>query len=552
MRNTSLLLLLTFAFCYSIPADAQHKRDGKCKIVDADGNVSKGNMKDSLKTGVWKTVDNKKRPIETTTWLRGKESGPCTYYFPDDSMYTTGNFTNGKVDGQWATYTNKGTMVHAVMWHKDTMDGPCYDLTNGRALRGQYTKGKKTGWWIESNSKTGFIDSSFFVMNKKEGRAVTYRENVLRSLSYWKDGKKNGLCYEYDSLGRQTLESYFKLNTPDSAYRTYKNGVKKMEFTYCNGGRYCQLGSTWKDNGKPDIVTSYDSMGNRIWYAGYDEQGKIARKTWFNKIGLMDSISVYRPEGGVWYTMVDTATTQQTKGKTMFQKFYYPRGQLQYTGYLTDSRRVGLWYTYDTTGVVAVKMTYDYGQLMGPLIAYYPNGKAKLVTNCFQSFADSIAVFDAKGKMVAQSDPLFNSTIKEVQNLQTDVRFRNPNEYPAENGKKGKVQLGEIDKQEITPGVTVPSFPGGEDSLRAFVVRNIKYPEAERRLNIQGEVKVRFAVGSDGAISDVVIMQEVSNGPGLTRQTLLAVKKMPKWVPAKNGTGAQGSYYRMGVKYTLE
>ncbi len=552
MRSTSLLFLLIFVFAFAIPGYAQCKRDGKCKIVDADGNVSKGKMKDSLKTGVWKTVDKNKRPLETISWLRGKENGPCTYFFSDDSTYTKGNFVNGRVDGEWATYTNKGTLIHSTMWHKDTMDGPRFDNNNGYITRGEFVKGKKTGWWIQSYPGAGFIDSSYWEKNKREGRTVTYRQNVLRTVSYWRDGKKDGLFFEYDSLGKQTLESYFKLNTPDSIYRTYKNGVKKMEFTYCNGGRYCELGSTWKDNGKPDIVTSYDSIGNRIWYAGYDDYGKLSRKTWFNKSGLMDSISVYRPEGGIWYTMVDTATTQQTKGKTMFQKYYYPRGQLQYTGYLFDSRRVGLWYTYDTTGIIAAKMTYDYGQLMGPLIAYYPNGKVKLVTNCFQSFADSIAVFDAKGKMVAQSDPLFNSTINDVKNLQTDVRFRNPNEYPAENGKKGKVQLGEIDKQEITPGVTVPSFPGGEDSLRSFISRNIKYPEAERRLNIQGEVKVRFAVGSDGAISDVVIMQEVSNGPGLTRQTLLAVKKMPKWVPAKKGTGAQGSYYRMGVKYTLD
>lgn len=548
-----LIVLLISSLCLSLNVEAQcKKKKGKCTIVDKDGFVHKGNVLDSLKTGVWKTYNEKKVLVEEITYVRGKESGPCKYYFPDDTSYTTGSYTNGHVDGVWSTYNSKGKLVHNVTWNKDTMNGPCFDLYAGHATNGQYTKGKKTGWWVESESKTGFVDSSYFVLNKKEGRAVTYRQNVLRSLGYWKDGKKNGLYYEYDSLGRRSLESYYKMNVPDSIYRSSANGILRQEYTFCNQGRYCGISTSWKANGKLDLVTSYDSTGNRIWYAGYDDEGRMARKSWFNKIGLMDSINVYRPEGSLWYTMIDSGTTQQTKNKALYQKFYYPNGKKQYSGYLVDSRRVGLWFTYDTSGVIAVKMNYDFGQLMGPLIAYYPNGKPKLVTNCFQGYADSIAVFDAKGKMVAHSDPLFNSTIKDVQLLQTDARFRNPNDYPAENGKKTKVELGDVSQQEITPGVTVPSFPGGEDSLRRFIVRNIRYPEPERRYNIQGEVKVRFLVNTDGSISEVVIQQEVSNGPGLTRETLKAIHKMPKWVPAKQGTVPQKAYYRLGVKFTLE
>lgn len=551
-RYTYFLLLAVCLLLLPVTSFAQHKKNGKCKMIDANGNVTKGKMKDSLKTGVWKTYDSQKRVREVITYLKGKENGPCVYYFPDDSMFTNGSFVNGRVDGEWATYRNSGTLIHSTVWHKDTMDGPRFHNYNGYITRGEFVKGKKTGWWIESYSEAGYVDSSFWVKNKREGRTVTYRQNILRSVSYWHDGKKNGLFYEYDSLGRQTLESYYKDNTPDSTYRTYKNGVKKMEFTYCNAGRYCALGTTWKDNGKLDIVTSYDSTGNRIWYVGHDEEGNIARKTWFGKSGMMDSIYVYRGDGRIWYTMIDTATTQKTKGKSLYQKFYYPQGTLQFTGWLLDSRRVGTWYTYDTTGKVSIRMTYELGMLGGPLTAYYPNGKVRLTTSCFQNYADSVIVFNSAGKMVAQADPLFNSTIADVKNLQMDIRFRNPNEFPPENGKKAKVTLGETDKQEITPGVSVPSFPGGEDSLRTFIVRNIKYPETERRLGVQGEVKIRFAVDSYGAISEVTVMQEVSNGPGLTRATLLGVNKMPKWIPAKKGNEAQKSYYRMGVKYTLE
>lgn len=543
------LLLITTSPCN---LHAQHKKNGKCKIVDENGNVSKGTMKDSLKTGVWKTYDNKKRLVETTTYERGKENGPCTYFFPDDSMYTTGTYAKGKVDGQWSTYTSKGTLVHSVVWSRDTMNGPCYDLYNGHATQGQYEKGKKTGWWIESESKTGFVDSSYFVQNKKEGRAVTYREHVLRSLGYWQGGRKNGLYYEFDSTGKRTLESYYKLNVPDSVYRMYTNGQIRQEYSFCNGGRYCGVSTTWRATGKLELVTAYDSTGNRVWYAGYDEDGKLARKSWFNKIGIMDSISVYRNDGSIWYTMIDTGTTQQTKNKAMYQRFYYENGVVQFYGYMVDSRRAGTWYTNDSTGKLSVKMNYDFGQLMGPFIAYYPNGKVKLQTNCFQGYADTINVFTSAGKPVALSDPLYNATVKSVKDQQTEVRFRNPNDYPPENNKKTKVQLGEASVQDAGDGMTPPIFPGGKDSLSAFVIRNAKFPEAERRYGIQGEVKVKFTIGTDGSISEIQIMQEVANGPGLTKETIRVVKKMPKWVPAESSVAPQKSSFLLGVRYMLE
>ena len=549
MRFFCFLFVSLFVITTSL--SAQCKKKGKCTIVDKDGYVHKGKALDSLKTGVWKTWNEKKQLVEEVTYVQGKETGPCKYYFPDDTSYTTGTYVKGRVDGQWSTYNSKGKLVHSVVWTRDTMNGPCFDYYMGHTTNGQYTKGKKTGWWIESDPSTGFSDSAFYVANKKEGRATTRKQNVLRSLSYWKDGKKNGASLEFDSLGRPVIESYYKNNVPDSTYRMWKNGIMKSEYSFCNGGRYCGIFNSWKDNGKIDMITKYDSVGNRLWFSAYNDEGKITRTTWFNKLGQMDSISIYRDDQTVWYTMIDTGTTQATKGKSLYQRFYYPGGRVQYSGYMIDSRRVGNWYGYDSLGNLQYKMTYEASQLMGPFIVYYPNGKTRLVTNCFQGYTDTIAVFDAKGKMVKQNDPLFNATINECKKWPTEVRWRNPNDLPAENGKKTKVILGDISVPN-TEGVVPPKFPGGDDSLRAFVSRNVKYPETERRMGIGGEVKIRFTVNTDGSLNEIQIVQEVSNGPGLTKATLQAIKKMPKWSPETKNGQAEKAGYILSVKFVLE
>jgi TonB family protein len=551
MRFIASVLTATFTLLLFLSSPAQCKKKGKCSYTDKDGYVHKGKMLDSLKTGVWKTYNAKKQLIEEATYVRGKENGPCKYYFPEDTSYTAGNYLNGRVNGQWATYNSKGILVHSRVWARDTMHGPCYEFYKGHKTVGEYTKGKKTGWWIESDLDNGFVDSAFYVNNKKEGHTSTRVGNVLRSSGYWSEGKKHGSFLEFDSLGRPAIESYYKNNIPDSIYRMWKNGKLKSEYSFCSGGRYCGIFNSWKDNGTIDMITKYDSLGNRLWFSAYNDQGKITRTTWFNKLGQMDSISIYLEDQTVWYTMIDTGTTQSTKGKSLYQRFYYRGGRTQLSGYMVDSRRVGNWYGYDTLGNLQYKMTYELSQLMGPFIVYYPNGKTKLTAICFQGYTDSIVVFDPKGKMVKQTDPLFNATINECKKWPTEVRWRNPNEFPAENGKRTRVTIGDVATLSVD-GIVPPRFPGGDDSLRAFISRNVKFPEAERRLGISGEVKVRFSVNTDGTLSEMQIVQEVSNGPGLTKATLQAVRRMPKWNPQTNQGQAEKAGYVLSVKFVLE
>jgi protein TonB len=78
----------------------------------------------------------------------------------------------------------------------------------------------------------------------------------------------------------------------------------------------------------------------------------------------------------------------------------------------------------------------------------------------------------------------------------------------------------------------VPQFPGGEDSLKRYLAKNIVYPESARDNAIEGKVVIRFRVGLDGIADSFRIVKSLSTE--CDYQVLRAFKQMPKWIPAKD------------------
>lgn len=89
----------------------------------------------------------------------------------------------------------------------------------------------------------------------------------------------------------------------------------------------------------------------------------------------------------------------------------------------------------------------------------------------------------------------------------------------------------------------MPSYPGGMGALMQYLSSNIKYPKEAEEKGAQGRVITSFIVEKDGSISDIKI--KISVHPALDAEAIRIVKKMPKWIPGKQG----GEPVR--VKYTL-
>jgi TonB family protein len=77
----------------------------------------------------------------------------------------------------------------------------------------------------------------------------------------------------------------------------------------------------------------------------------------------------------------------------------------------------------------------------------------------------------------------------------------------------------------------MPAFPGGQDSLIAFLSRNLKYPEKARQDSTVGMVIVQFVVDEKGDIIVPNIIKSLS--PECDAEVIRVLSKMPSWHPGK-------------------
>ena len=87
-----------------------------------------------------------------------------------------------------------------------------------------------------------------------------------------------------------------------------------------------------------------------------------------------------------------------------------------------------------------------------------------------------------------------------------------------------------------------PTFKGqGADAFAAWVTAHLKYPKDAKAAHIDGTVKLKFVVGSNGGVQEVEVLQGVF--PSLDAEAVRVVKSSPKWKPGiKNGKPCRVTY----------
>jgi len=96
----------------------------------------------------------------------------------------------------------------------------------------------------------------------------------------------------------------------------------------------------------------------------------------------------------------------------------------------------------------------------------------------------------------------------------------------------------------------MPEFPGGNEALSQFMVKNIKYPKAAIEEGIQGTVYVDFIVNSEGKVTEAEIQKSVS--PELDAEALRVINKMPNWTPAEQKGEKVSVHLTLPVKFKLQ
>lgn len=92
----------------------------------------------------------------------------------------------------------------------------------------------------------------------------------------------------------------------------------------------------------------------------------------------------------------------------------------------------------------------------------------------------------------------------------------------------------------------MPSFPGGMDAFRKFLMKNLRQPE-----DLMEEEKflvlVSFVIDNEGNITSIQI--DKSGRPDLDKEVVRVVKKMPKWNPGRQNGKNVAVHFRLPVTF---
>ena len=143
-----------------------------------------------------------------------------------------------------------------------------------------------------------------------------------------------------------------------------------------------------------------------------------------------------------------------------------------------------------------------------------------------------------------------NTLIPENTTETTPPPVTDPGDFNDPEPTKNEPVLSTVEKPEpvlIVP--EMPSFPGGDLAMKAYLVKHLKYPAEARELNIQGTVYLSFIVEMDGSISDITILRPI--GGGCEEEAVRVVKSMPNWNPGKQNNRAVRVRLSLPVKFVL-
>ena len=92
-----------------------------------------------------------------------------------------------------------------------------------------------------------------------------------------------------------------------------------------------------------------------------------------------------------------------------------------------------------------------------------------------------------------------------------------------------------------------PSFPGGKDSLKAYLDKNTHYPAPAAKKHITGTVGIDFTVDEKGNLINIKVSKSLSYS--CDKEALRVIKKMPRWKPGMDGRNPKAMDYHVDITF---
>ncbi len=99
------------------------------------------------------------------------------------------------------------------------------------------------------------------------------------------------------------------------------------------------------------------------------------------------------------------------------------------------------------------------------------------------------------------------------------------------------------------PNTKTPEYPGGMINLYRYLAKNVKYPEAARKNNVQGKVMLSFNVEEDGSLSNITVIKSLSKETD--EEAIRVMKSSPRWNPGHDKGVPIRTEYVMNINFSL-
>ena len=136
-------------------------------------------------------------------------------------------------------------------------------------------------------------------------------------------------------------------------------------------------------------------------------------------------------------------------------------------------------------------------------------------------------LLDREAMRLIAEMPLINPISKSMrfEYIRFGVDETKENEKMADSIKMARLEKMGV----VTRAERMPSFPGGQRALDAFLEKNLKYSKSAIKNKRSERVNIEFVVNTDGSLSYIGIKK--SANPQLDTEAMRVVNMMPKWKP---------------------
>ena len=97
----------------------------------------------------------------------------------------------------------------------------------------------------------------------------------------------------------------------------------------------------------------------------------------------------------------------------------------------------------------------------------------------------------------------------------------------------------------------MPEFPGGQEELFSFLVRNMDYPLNARQNAATGTVYVTFVIDKSGNIVSPEVLKSVEGYPEFDKEAIRLVSSMPTWKPGTINDEPVNVRYNLPVRFAF-